>query len=208
VTHDPTRSNIPAEGQTARLPAEGQTARLPAEGQTVRRFAQGSLAGVRIVRLAADQLQLCRLLWKVMFDQHVALGAPLPPRPFDEAWEMRTRNYEKWLSLPDTFILGALNGDELVGFVLTRPYGVSDTWQTQQRVAMMESIAIYPEWQGKGLGSAMMDEVERQLLLRGIRDLYIDVEPANAAALRLYDRRGYAPTSIILHAKVADPPTR
>jgi ribosomal protein S18 acetylase RimI-like enzyme len=199
VTHDRTSSNIPAEGQAIRLPAQGQT---------IHRFAHGPLAGVRIVRLAADQLQLCRPLWKVMFDQHVALGAPLPPRPFDEAWQLRTRNYEKWLRLPDTFILGAFDGDELVGFVLTRPYGVSDTWQTQRRVAMMESIAIYPEWQGKGLGSAMMDEVERQLLLRDIHDVYIDVEPANAAALRLYDRRGYAPTSVIMHARVADSPTR
>jgi ribosomal protein S18 acetylase RimI-like enzyme len=175
--------------------------RVPAEGETIRTFARGPLAGVRIVRLAADQLQRCRPVWKVMFDQHVDLGAPLPPRPFEEAWQMRTLNYEKWLRLPDTFILGALDDQELVGFVLTRPYSVSDTWQTQARVAMMESIAIYPEWQGKGLGSAMMDEVERQLLLRDIHDAYIDVEPANGAALRLYERRGYAPTSCILHVK-------
>ena len=177
---------------------------VPAEGKTIRVFSDGLLAGLRIVRLAADQLQRCRPLWKVMFDQHVDLGAALPPRPFDEAWQMRTRNYEKWLRLPDTFILGALDGQELVGFVLTRPYDVSDTWQTPERVAMMESIAIYPEWQGKGLGSAMMDEVERQLLLRDIHDLYIDVEPANAAALRLYERRGFTTTSCILHVTAHD----
>ena len=181
--------------------------RIPDEGETIRTFTQAPLAGVRIVRLAADQLQLCRPLWKVMFDQHVALGAPLPPCAFDEAWRMRTCNYEKWLRLPDSFILGALKDEDLVGFVLTRPYGVSDTWQTQGRVAMMESIAIYPVWQGKGLGSAMMDEVERQLLLRDIHDVYIDVEPANEAALRLYERRGYAPTSCILRLQPRDRPT-
>jgi ribosomal protein S18 acetylase RimI-like enzyme len=180
--------------------------RVPAEGETIREFTWGPLAGVRILRLAGEQLPSCRPLWKVMFDEHVELGAPLPPRPFDEAWRMRTLNYEKWLLLPDTFMLGAFKDQELAGFVLTRPYGVSDTWQTQECIAMMESIAVYPEWQGKGLGSAMMDEVERQLLLRDIHDVYIDVEPANAAALCLYERRGYQLTSCILHAKAKDRP--
>jgi ribosomal protein S18 acetylase RimI-like enzyme len=183
-----------------------RSASIPSEGETIREFDQGPLAGVRIVRLPADQVQRCKPLWKVMFDQHARLGAPLPPRPFDEAWKMRTANYGRWLQLPDTFVLGALRGDDMVGFVFTRPYGVSDTWQTGDRVAMMESIALYPEWQGKGLGSAMMDEVERQLLLRGIHDVYIDVEPANAGALRLYERRGYELTSCILHVKAVDRP--
>ena len=181
-------------------------ARVPSEGETIREFDQGPLAGVRIVRLPANQVQRCRPLWKVMFDQHLRLGAPLPPRSFQEAWRMRTANYEKWLRLPDTFVLGAIKDGDLVGFVLTRPYGVSDTWQTQDRVAMMESIALRPEWQGKGLGSAMMDEVERQLLLRGIHDVYVDVEPANTAALRLYERRGYELTSCILHVEAKDRP--
>jgi ribosomal protein S18 acetylase RimI-like enzyme len=181
-------------------------ARVPSEGETISEFDQGPLARVCIVRLPADQVQRCRPLWKAMFDQHVQLGAPLHPRPFDEAWRMRSVNYERWLRLPDTFVLGALKDDDLVGFVLTRPYGVSDTWQTQHRIAMMESIALYPKWQSRGLGSAMMDEVERQLLLRHIHDVYIDVEPANAAALRLYERRSYELTSCILHVKAKDRP--
>ena len=71
---------------------------------------------------------------------------------------------------------------------------VPDTWRTGARIAEIESLAVTAERRGEGIGSALMDAVERELAARGLDDVILGVLPGNADAIRLYERRGFRPT--------------
>lgn len=59
------------------------------------------------------------------------------------------------------------------------------------RVARLYSLASKPEARGKGVGSSLVEAVERLSRQRGCRELRLEVRPDNVAAIRLYERLGY-----------------
>ena len=116
---------------------------------------------------------------------------------------MRGAFYAEGLAKPDTVLLLASAGDEVVGYGLahimrTEDTWVSDTWVTGERVGEIESLAVLPEHRGRGLGSRLMDGLEQELRRQGVTDLVLGLLPGNAPAARLYERRGYRPTWMYL----------
>jgi ribosomal protein S18 acetylase RimI-like enzyme len=60
-----------------------------------------------------------------------------------------------------------------------------------RRRAYVHSFRVRPAWQGRGLGSNIMQVVEDDLLQRGFREVTLNVAKDNPGALRLYQRLGY-----------------
>ena len=86
---------------------------------------------------------------------------------------------------------------------------VADTWRTGDRVGEIESLGVLPEWRGRGIGSRLLDVLERELAAGGVRDLVLGALPGNRAAIRLYERRGFRPTWLYLsrlEGRPAPPP--
>ena len=52
-------------------------------------------------------------------------------------------------------------------------------------------IALFPEFQGRGLGSALLKLAEQTALDRGFKETSLIVFEQNVGAKRLYDRKGY-----------------
>jgi [ribosomal protein S18]-alanine N-acetyltransferase len=57
-------------------------------------------------------------------------------------------------------------------------------------VGYIQSVAVRPEWRGRGLGTALIEAAERRIL-REAPNVFICVSSFNAAARRLYERLGY-----------------
>ena len=57
--------------------------------------------------------------------------------------------------------------------------------------AHIPQVAIAREFQGTGLGSAMMGEAFRDLAERGFREVSLTVTVENSGAVRLYQRLGF-----------------
>jgi ribosomal protein S18 acetylase RimI-like enzyme len=135
---------------------------------------------------------------------HAASMPELAPYVSDaETWSERRALYASLFSKPDTLLLLARDGDELIGYALTHVLAVEetwvpDTWRTGARIAEIESLAVTEVRRGEGIGSALMDAVERELAARGLDDLILGVLPGNADAIRLYERRGFRPTWMYL----------
>jgi ribosomal protein S18 acetylase RimI-like enzyme len=53
-------------------------------------------------------------------------------------------------------------------------------------------LAVFPEFRGQGIGSALLDEAERLGGRSGTKGMAIIVSSANEGAFRLYERHGYA----------------
>jgi ribosomal protein S18 acetylase RimI-like enzyme len=114
-------------------------------------------------------------------------------------WAVRRALYEELLGKPDTVLLLATAGEALVAYGLAHVMNAAetwaaDTWVTGPRIGEIESVAVLPDQRGRGLGTALLDRLDDELRLQGVTDLVIGLLAGNAAAARLYERRGYRPT--------------
>lgn len=53
------------------------------------------------------------------------------------------------------------------------------------------NIAVRQEYQGKGVGTMLLDEVERRFKEKGAEVAYLEVRESNSNAQQLYRHRGY-----------------
>jgi len=59
------------------------------------------------------------------------------------------------------------------------------------------SLGVLPRYRGRGIASALMDEIEERALARGNRRLVLQVSVINVAAMNLYLRRGFVLQGIL-----------
>ena len=85
---------------------------------------------------------------------------------------------------PETFLVLTLN-NEIVG------YGVVDRWADDDHLI---SIAVRPDSRRKGLGEALLVELEKRLSRE--RPLRLEVRQSNFAAIHLYSKRGFTKTGL------------
>jgi ribosomal protein S18 acetylase RimI-like enzyme len=100
-------------------------------------------------------------------------------------------------------LLLARDGEELIGYALTHVLAlddtwIPDTWRTGRRIAELESLAVVEGRRGEGIGSTLLEAVERELAAQGLDDLIVGVLPGNVDAIRVYERRGFRPTWMYL----------
>jgi ribosomal protein S18 acetylase RimI-like enzyme len=86
------------------------------------------------------------------------------------------------LSFPGVVRLKAVKDRLMVGFV-------AGDIRRMEGVAWIATIAVLPEYQGQGIGAALLSACEEHISLKRIR---LCVRPTNDIAIRLYERYGYA----------------
>jgi ribosomal protein S18 acetylase RimI-like enzyme len=161
-------------------------------------------AGVSVSFGTPADIERLEPLWLGLHKIHQEAGPELAPYVDDEtSWRRRRRLYEHCLAQPDSFLLLVERGALLIGYVLVivEPDGDvlwSDTWLVGEKVAELETMYLVPEERGRGLGGVLLDIVDAELERRGIADLVIGAVPGNLAALKLYERRGFKATWVIV----------
>jgi ribosomal protein S18 acetylase RimI-like enzyme len=162
------------------------------------------MAALRIVKGSAEDIPALEPLWVAVHHVHAASMPELAPYVSDaETWAERRALYASVLEKPDTVLLLAFDGDELVGYGLSHVLPleetwIGDTWRTGQRVAELESLSVLESHRGRGIGSALLDAIDKELEAQGIRDVFVGALAGNEDALRLYRRRGFRPTWLYL----------
>lgn len=84
-----------------------------------------------------------------------------------------------------------LAGWGLVGQVFVQFKSHDKKTADGKRRAYVHSFRVRPVWQGRGLGTWLMNVAESDLLERGFREVTLNVGKENQGALRLYRRLGY-----------------
>jgi ribosomal protein S18 acetylase RimI-like enzyme len=92
---------------------------------------------------------------------------------------------------PDLFLV-ALAGDKIVGAVLGGFDG---------RRGMMYHLAVEPDRRKSGIGTALVDELERRLKARGCIRYYLMATAQNEQAIHFYEKRGWVKMDVIPLAK-------
>jgi len=140
---------------------------------TVERMGPGGWERVRAVRLRA------------LRDAPDAFGTTLAEDEARPAPEWRLR-----LEDPDGATFVAAEGGRDVGLVVGQAYDGEDG------AAGLFAMWVAPEARGRGLGGALVDAVVAWARAGGYRRVLLDVADANAAAIRLYEGRGFVPTGV------------
>jgi len=85
------------------------------------------------------------------------------------------------LTFPGVVRLKAVSDNQMVGFI-------AGDVRRSEGIAWIATVAVLPEYRGRGIGSALLAACEAQIPLSKIR---LCVRPSNEAAIRLYERIGY-----------------
>jgi ribosomal protein S18 acetylase RimI-like enzyme len=73
-----------------------------------------------------------------------------------------------------------------------------DTWvnpayfeRRDMRPLYVEELAVHPEWEGKGVGSFVLEQLQHLARVRGLTHLVLEVAENNEHALAWYRKRGF-----------------
>jgi ribosomal protein S18 acetylase RimI-like enzyme len=144
-------------------------------------------------------------LWRSMVEHHRAVvGHEIPVRPVDTTWPMRRAQYEEWLGRGDGVLLLAVSapGAPPDGYACVRTSVPGPTFDLGERFGELESLAVAEHARGAGLGSLLIGAARERMRAAGVSHWVVSVVDANAGAVRLYEREGFAPFERILIASV------
>lgn len=82
-------------------------------------------------------------------------------------------------------------GDFLVAVVGSTVVGMGAIRRVDSDTAEMKRLRVHPTWQGQGIGMTLIAALERRAAELGFRRIILDTTPAQLAAVRLYESRGY-----------------
>jgi len=99
------------------------------------------------------------------------------------------RDFEFYLQDADSLFLVAVRETQVVGDVL----GPVDTWRDPPS-AHIDSIAVLPEYQHRGVGTRLLQSFLGEVRRRGCTRVTLEVSTANATGLAFFARHGFRQT--------------
>ena len=110
------------------------------------------------------------------------------------SWRRRHTSYASWLATGCAIILVAERDGTAVGYTVAHLLdGPDDTYAVGERYADLYSLSVASHVRGAGIGTQLLDELDRRLDEIGITDLKVTVMITNVDAIRFYRRRGLIP---------------
>lgn len=106
------------------------------------------------------------------------------PRPWT-----RSIFYNRHRDEPDLFLVASVN-EVVVGYIV----GVTEAGGS---VGHIMNVAVHKKWRGRGIGTKLLNEIERRFRDRDIDLVYLEVRVSNDRAQKLYRKLGYKTTSKI-----------
>jgi GNAT superfamily N-acetyltransferase len=160
-----------------------------------------------LVRGGAELLAELEPLWLALRDHHAEIAPELGPvREDADSWARRRAQYKGWLAEGEPYILLARRGGRAVGYAFVRPFpGGGPTWTRPERGYDVETLSVAPEARGTGVGSALLERVERDAAEAGADVVDLTAVASNAGALRFYAREGFSPAFVVLRRRTRRP---
>jgi len=101
---------------------------------------------------------------------------------FEPSERFSRKTYESLLLKKEVeFVVAEVDG-EVVGFVVAEARGLR---------GYVYTVNVHPEYQGRGIGKALMREAEKRMRNAGARIMELEVRTDNKRAIRMYESLGY-----------------
>jgi len=102
---------------------------------------------------------------------------------------------KKLLATENYVILVAELDDQVVGFI---DYHILPSIWEKWNEATINNLFIHKDYQGKGIGSRLLEEVIKRTDEIGIVELHVGTEKNNKRAIRLYKKHGFLKEYLLL----------
>ncbi|MEO9176373.1 MAG: GNAT family N-acetyltransferase [Gaiellales bacterium] len=157
------------------------------------------MEGVTLSPLAVERVDSLRELWLALHHRHQAVS-PVPLVEDDaRSWQARRAVYTGRLAEGSAFGIVAELGSAAVGYAFCCLHpGPDDTFPVGAQYADLYSLSVAEAVRGRGIGTRLLDAVDRELEERDVHDLRISVLAGNERAQRLYERRGLRVAELVL----------
>lgn len=105
---------------------------------------------------------------------------------FEPTFRFGRRYMRQLVQRPNTATWIAEENGRLTGFAIVE-------WAESKSgvAAYIQTIEVLPEARGQGAGGALLGHIEESARLAGAVLIWLHVEATNAAAIRLYEAKGY-----------------
>lgn len=148
--------------------------------------------------LGAGEVEELADLWGALHRQQTVtaphLADIISTMSLDESWRRRRAQYLGWLADPDTMAVLAEKDGDLAGYAMvTVRENTQGSWDRGDRVAVVQTFAIDPEYTDTGVGSRLLDEVRRQLAGMHIRDIEFSPLATASEDIDFLEQEGFRP---------------
>lgn len=161
---------------------------------------------ILISQIGPEHIDKLEHLWKALHYHHAKvtpqLGATRSPH---ESWLRRRTDYAIWLNEPETFVLLAEFNKQSIGYAFVRVKDSdSTTWESDGRVAKVETLSILPEFRSQGIGTKLMHAIYAHLSNQGIDEVSLTVVATNPKAIEFYEREGFSQWFLTMGRRIAE----
>lgn len=161
-----------------------------------------------ILKQDVDRL---RPLWLALHAHHQKTASRLGPfATAVQSWRGRRRQYLDVMA-SEFFGFIAREGSVDTGYLLCakRSMAWNATFAIPPMLWELVTLFVIPEWRGKGLGSALLDAMDKHITDSDVQTKLVGVIPDNRAAVDLYKARGFVPSWLtLIRFQRAAPKTR
>ena len=100
---------------------------------------------------------------------------------FQPPWQISETTARRAMAQACCLTVAEIDG-QIVGYQLSTPTASG---------AHLARLAVRPEWQGRGVGAALVADMIQRCRQQGAQDLTVNTQDTNAASLAIYQRLGY-----------------
>lgn len=148
--------------------------------------------------LGSHEVEELADLWGALHQQHTVTAPHLEDIigavSLDESWRRRRAQYLSWLTDPDTMAILAEHEGDLAGYAMvTLRQSTQGSWDRGERVAIVQTFAIDPEYTDTGVGSELLEEIRRQLAGMGVRDIEFSALATDSEDITFLEQEGFRP---------------
>lgn len=101
-------------------------------------------------------------------------------------------DYTDELQRNDTAMIVAESASKACGFLVARFVPA----EVRGLDAELYNIGVYPEQQGLGIGTMLLEELVHRSCLKKIQSIWLEVRASNSSAIRFYAKHGFERASI------------
>jgi len=155
---------------------------------------------MKLEKLRAEDIDRLRPLWLALHAHHQDLAPRLAPYVTDEvSWRERGRLYCGALA-NDGFGFIMREGTTDVGYLICarQPMRWNATFAMPSMLWELVTVFVRQEWRGKGIGSQMLDAMDKHIAKEDTQTKLIGAIPDNRSAVELYKTRGFTPAWLTL----------
>ncbi len=133
---------------------------------------------------------------RVVAIDRLSFPTPWPPRAFSYELQQPRSHYWVLLRPPEEevvssaprgcnwvrWILGSDERSRVIGYV---------GYRVHQREAHITTIALHPDWRGRGLGDLLLLVALEEMVLQDVTRVTLEMRPSNQVAHQLYSKYGF-----------------